>query len=78
MSVYQDSDRQIRLMMFMLHELAPGCVCMDSACPTGESVPHMANDAGNHPHPYSVKPPWSATAIGKVRRDRRKLLKGKL
>lgn len=66
--------RQVRLVMFMLDELAPGCVCLDSACPTGENVPHMANDSGPHPRPYGMKPPWSARAIAKARRDRKKAL----
>jgi hypothetical protein len=46
-------DRQARLMMFMLANIRPGCVCMDTSCPAGE-VPHMANDGGPHPHPFGV------------------------
>jgi hypothetical protein len=44
------------LMMLMLASIEPGCVCMDTTCPTGEVVPHMANDGGNHPHPWGLIP----------------------
>ena len=54
MSDYRDSDRQIRLLMLMMSDLRPGSVCMNSSCQTGEPVPHMANDGGNHPHPYGL------------------------
>jgi hypothetical protein len=49
-------DRQLNLIMFMLNDLAPGCVCFDSRCPEASilRVPHMANDHGPHPHPYGV------------------------
>jgi hypothetical protein len=51
-----DTDRQLRLVMFMLSALRPGCVCMNTACPLAEfsPVPHMANDGGPHPHPYGL------------------------
>ena len=48
--------RQMRLLMFILAEVRPGCVCMDTSCPVAAQagVPHMANDSGPHPHPYGV------------------------
>ena len=48
--------RQNHLMMMMLAEIRPGCVCMDTRCPQAPmaGVPHMANDGGPHPHPYGV------------------------
>lgn len=45
--------RQANLIMLMLSEIRPGCVCLDTMCPEGP-VPHMANDNGRHPHPYGV------------------------
>lgn len=54
MALFIDSDRQLRLVMFALNELMPGVVCLNSTCPTGETVPHMASDGGNHPHPYGL------------------------
>lgn len=49
-----ETRRQMRLMMFMLAEVRPGCVCMDTNCPAAldSGVPHMANDSGPHPNPY--------------------------
>ncbi len=51
-----DTDRQIRLIMLMMSELKPGSVCMDTSCPQAQEagMPHMANDGGNHPHPYGL------------------------
>ena len=48
--------RQTRLMMLMLAEIRPGCVCTDTKCPAAplSGVPHMANDGAPHPHPYGV------------------------
>jgi hypothetical protein len=49
-----DTERQVKLITIALNELLPGIACLDSACPTGLPVPHMASDSGNHPHPYGV------------------------
>lgn len=49
-----DNARQIRLIILALNELLPGVACLNSACPTGEPIPHMASDGGNHPHPYGL------------------------
>ena len=53
MAADNDLIRQLNLLMFMMNEVKPGCVCLDSRCPAGV-VPHMANDDGPHPHPYGV------------------------
>lgn len=49
-----EAERQQRLIMMMLSEIRPGCVCLDTRCKTDQRVPHMANDGGPHPHPYGV------------------------
>jgi hypothetical protein len=51
-----EQDRQLRQVMLVLAELAPGCVCMDTTCPMTQQsgVPHMATDSGPHPHPYGL------------------------
>ena len=51
-----EQERQLRLVMHMIAELAPGSVCMDSSCPQSgwSGMPHMANDGGPHPRPYGV------------------------
>jgi hypothetical protein len=52
---YQEStERQLQLVMMMLSDIRPGCVCLDTSCPTGWRVPHMATDGAGHPHPYGV------------------------
>lgn len=70
---YRDPDRQLRLIMLQLAEQWPGLVCMDSSCQTGEPVPHMANDAGNHPHPYSLRGPHKPSVMARFRRDRTRI-----
>ena len=42
--------------MMMMNDLRPGSVCMDTTCPHALEwgIPHMANDGGNHPHPYGL------------------------
>lgn len=67
---WAELERQQRLMMLALDDLLPGVICVDTQCPTGLPTPHMANDNGPHPCPYGVKPPWSASAFAKHRRDR--------
>jgi hypothetical protein len=62
-------------MMVLLDELAPGSVCLNSTCPTGIAVPHMANDNGPHPRPYGEREAsWGPAMFRKVRRDRRRIL----
>lgn len=68
-------DRQLRLALMMLSELAPGSVCLDSACSSGLPPPHMANDGGPHPHPYGTRPPWSVAAIRQVRAATRHVIR---
>lgn len=74
MTEYRDPSRQLQLSLMLLAELAPGSVCLASDCPTGEPVPHMANDQAAHPSPYGTRPPWSARVIARVRKDRRRFL----
>lgn len=70
MSRWQDPDAQLSQVMLMLSELAPGCVCLDSACPTGDYVPHMATDGRNHPRPYGLRmASWTVEDFAKRRRD---------
>jgi len=50
-------DRQLNLIMFAINDQLPGIVCCDTQCKEctpWNPVPHMANDHGNHPHPYGV------------------------
>jgi hypothetical protein len=56
MAQWTDSERQLRLMMLALNDFMPGIVCLNSTCPTGEPVPHMANDSGPHPEPAGQAP----------------------
>lgn len=50
-------ERQLRLVMHQLAELAPGSVCLNVACPEADrcGAPHMANDCGPHPEPYGLR-----------------------
>jgi hypothetical protein len=76
MSRYMDSDRQLSLLMMMISEMKPGSVCLNTKCLTREVVPHMANDGGNHPHPYGVisTPTHEWRRISRSRRICRKVL----
>ena len=49
-----ERDRQLTQVMLMLSELAPGSVCLDTKCATGQRVPHMATDGMGHPHPFGL------------------------
>lgn len=77
MSAYRVTDRQLQLVMMHLSEEWPGLVCLDWTCPSGEVIPHMANDGGPHPHPYGLKPPLSATARRKWRQGMKRLRLGR-
>lgn len=74
-SRYQNPDAQLGQIMLMLSELAPGCACLDTSCPTGDYVPHMATDGRNHPRPYGLKPDsWSIDDFAKRRQDAQNLM----
>jgi hypothetical protein len=50
----EEYRRQLGLVMMMMADIRPGSVCLDTSCPTGLIIPHMATDGLNHPHPYGM------------------------